>query len=415
MREYDIASRYRREAELRARVPFLNLRRPLVATPEVVVLLDPQGCFLRLSANHADELLAKFSFRIGQDVHSTIHPDCDDRTCEFVANWSNAWELHRLGAPVEWLHLSATSNTVLKLRLQQVSYACSTIFDNHIENFGACSVLFVQNLTQADLSETTTADDIHVKNASIYEKRRSTDTDPDLVASIDDRLRTVTGRLVNSHNAACRRLAEDLHDGLGQTLCMVRLDVESAAARLGPGQGSDECRTVDRRGPEEEPGPGAGLDLLLHLPAAELARRHRRRGGVLVHLPRLAVDAGGRDVDHAGRPAAQVADEVGHGVQDHGAVRDELRQLSGLVGPHLRAARGQPGQRGGVAAGGQDLPSLGKEHVRHALAGETAAEDDDGRGFHGPDVPQPGGSGQPYVGASQAHYDRGHVQANHPR
>jgi signal transduction histidine kinase len=128
---------------------------------------------------------------------------------------------------------------VLKLRLQQVSYACSTIFDNQIANFDACSVLFVQNLTQADESETATANDVHVKNASIYEKRRSTDTDPDLVASIDDRLRTVTRRLVESHSAACRRLAEDLHDGLGQTLCMVRLDVESAAAKQDANKGSD--------------------------------------------------------------------------------------------------------------------------------------------------------------------------------
>lgn len=239
MRGYDIASRYRREAELRARVPFLNLRRPLIATPEIIALLDSAGCFVRHSANHADELLQELSFCKGQDVHSTIHPDCDNRTCEFVANWNKAWELHRLGTPVEWLHLSATSNTVLKLRLQPVSYACSTIFDRQIESFDDCSVLFIQNLTQSGVSETRNASDIHVKNASIYEKRRSTDTDPDLVASIDDRLRTVTQRLVDAHGAACRRLAEDLHDGLGQTLCMVRLDIESAAAKLGPSQESD--------------------------------------------------------------------------------------------------------------------------------------------------------------------------------
>lgn len=239
MREYDIASRYRREADLRARVPFLNLRRPLVATPEIIALLDSAGCFVRQSAKHADELLKGLSFCEGQDVHSTIHPDCDNRTCEFIANWNKAWELHRLGTPVEWLHLSATSNTVLKLRLQPVSYACSTIFDKQIESFDNYSVLFIQDLTQSGESEIRTANDVHVKNASIYEKRRSTDTDPDLVASIDDRLRTVTQRLVDAHSAACRRLAEELHDSLGQTLCMVRLDIESAAAKLGPSQQSD--------------------------------------------------------------------------------------------------------------------------------------------------------------------------------
>lgn len=246
MKEYDIPGRYRREAELRARVPFLNLRRPLVATPEIVALLDSEGCFLRHSAKHADELLATFSFRGGQDVHSTVHPGCDDRTCEFVANWSKAWELHRLGAPVEWLHLSATSNTVLKLRLQPVSYACSIIFGRQLESFDECSVLFLQNLTHAGEPETRTANDIHVKNASIYQKRRSTDTDPDLVASIDDRLRTVTARLVDAQTAACRRLAEDLHDGLGQTLCMVRLDIESAAAKLDSSEGSDTLNLAAR-------------------------------------------------------------------------------------------------------------------------------------------------------------------------
>jgi signal transduction histidine kinase len=83
---------------------------------------------------------------------------------------------------------------------------------------------------------------VRIKNAVIYEKRRATDADPDLIASIDDRLRTVTRHLLDARDAVRKRLAADLHDGLGQTLGMLRLEIESAVARLSPG---DDTAVLD--------------------------------------------------------------------------------------------------------------------------------------------------------------------------
>ena len=230
MSEYDIVDLMRREAELRARIPFLSRKRPLLPVPEVTLLLDPQGQVVRHSARYAGELLSSLNFAQGRGVHEIFHPDCTDDACEFLSRWRSAWNTLGSGLPVEWLFLSDASHAVVKLRLQPVSYACNVLFEGDIDEFAAHSVLFIQDLSRPAAKEEASARDIHVKNAILYERRRSEDGDPDLVASLDERLREQTRKLLDVESAIRRQLAEELHDSLGQTLSLLRIEVESAAA-----------------------------------------------------------------------------------------------------------------------------------------------------------------------------------------
>jgi signal transduction histidine kinase len=186
---------------------------------------------VRHTMSHAGERLDKLSFDTGHHPHSVFHPDCDGVSCALMNDWNAAWTAHLSGLPVEWLHLSNHSDVVLKFRLQPVSYACSVLFDSRIEDFSGHSVLFVQDLTRPEEENDQTATSVHVKNAQIYERRRKSDGDPDLVASLDERLRLVTRRLLESRDAIRKRLAADLHDSLGQTLSLLRLEIESVIAK----------------------------------------------------------------------------------------------------------------------------------------------------------------------------------------
>ena len=246
MRDLDVRDRFRREAELRARIPFLTLKRPLLPAPEIMLLLDTRGRIVRRSDRHAGERLNNIPLHEGVDVHRAFHPKCAAEDCDFLEDWRRAWMGHRSGLPVEWLYLADDSDFVAKLRLQPVSYMCGVLFAGSIDDFAAHSVLYVQDLSKPNRGEEESAADAHLRNAYLYERRRTTDGDPNLVASLDERLRRVTRRLINAQDLVRKQLAAELHDSLGQTLSLLRLEIESIAARQESDQGSGPlARTVD--------------------------------------------------------------------------------------------------------------------------------------------------------------------------
>jgi signal transduction histidine kinase len=231
-RDRDVSDRYRRESELRARLPFARDTCMLLPTPEVVLLLDPAGQILEGSDKFAGERLGQLSFAKRQTAHNALHPGCDGHNCELSADWQRAWTAHKSGLPVEWFFRSRSDGACFKLRLQSVGYACSVLFGDAIHSYDDCSVLFIQDLSAAanNAVRDHLAGDVEIRNASIYQLRGA--TDPDLVASLDDRLRTLTGRLLLSQEAERKRIAAELHDGLGQTLSLLHFEIEACLEQV---------------------------------------------------------------------------------------------------------------------------------------------------------------------------------------
>ena len=245
MEDFGVRDRFRREAGLRARIPYLSRHRPLLSVPEVTLLLDAQGQIVRVSDIHAGDRLGDLPYEEGRDVHSVFHRDCEGVNCSFLDNWVRAWMAHRSGLPVEWLYLSEDSNVVVKLRLQPVMFTCGALFTETVEAYDTHSILFIQDLSQPDREPRENAADAHIRNAFLYERRRASDEDPDLVASLDERLRRATRRLIDVQDKVRRQIAAELHDSLGQTLSLLRFDIESAATKFAA---SDDAAMLVRAG-----------------------------------------------------------------------------------------------------------------------------------------------------------------------
>ena len=245
MSNFSVRDRFRREAELRARIPYLSRKRPLLPVPEVTLLLDSHGRIVRVSDSHAGTRLGDLPYDEGRDVHSVFHRDCERVNCSFVEHWARAWTAHRSGLPIEWLHLSEDSNFVVKLRLQPVMYACGALFEDNVKSYDTHSILFIQDLSQPDREHCESAAEIHIRNAVLYERRRASDGDPDLVASLDERLRRATRRLIDVQDQVRGEIAADLHDSLGQTLSLLRFEIESATNKYAA---SDDAAILRRAG-----------------------------------------------------------------------------------------------------------------------------------------------------------------------
>jgi signal transduction histidine kinase len=245
MGDFSVRDRFRREAGLRARIPYLSRQRPLPPVPEITLLLDSQGRIVRASDIHAGDRLGELPYDEGRDVHSVFHRDCEGVNCSFLDNWMRAWTAHRSGLPIEWLYLSEDSNVVVKLRLEPVPYACGTLFEDMVDTYDAHSMLFIQDLSRPDREHGENAAEAHIRNAFLYERRRASDGDPDLVASLDERLRRVTRRLIDVQDEVRKQLAAELHDSLGQTLSLLRFEIESATNKYAA---SDDAAMLTRAG-----------------------------------------------------------------------------------------------------------------------------------------------------------------------
>ena len=202
-----------------------ELMRPV---PEVVLLLDAAGRILRASADHAGHRLSVFEFTVGENTHRALHLQCRDDDCPLESQWARAWEAHQQGLPVEWLTRIHDPEGIIKFRLQPVAYACGVLFEKSVEHFEGCSVAFIQDVTSqydaaGQVQLRRAADHVHGKPLGL-----ACDGHPcEMVSSIDHRLHVTAGRLLVAQESERKRIAAELHDGLGQTLSLLNFEIES--------------------------------------------------------------------------------------------------------------------------------------------------------------------------------------------
>ena len=229
-------------------MPLPRADKSLRPLPEITLLLDECGRICSVSDRHPGKHLKQFNFTEGATPHEVLHPECDGDDCHFYTNWLSAWQSRNAGLPIEWLLHSKDADALLRFRLQPVSYACGALYKDALKEFAGNSVMYIQDMSSAmDCLGRSTSDDTSGKNLrTVYRLRRSTDPDPRLVASLDDRLRTVTSRLLASHETEGKRIAGELHDSLGQSLSLMRFEIEACLARTAKDSGDLKRSSLER-------------------------------------------------------------------------------------------------------------------------------------------------------------------------
>ena len=240
-----------------ARTPGMTTRQPV---PELVFLLDGEARIVRWTGPHPGPRLGELPLRAGMTIHDALHPGCGHHACRLATAFSEAWETHRSGLPVEWLFSSARLDGVLKLRLQSVAYVCGALFGKVVSCYESHSILFMHDITVGYRAA------VRDENPSWRPVRQGQTTaplvqrflptgSPVLEPAPDGRLTGLTAQLLVAQEAEQKRLAAELHDGLGQSLSLLRFEIESCMeGRSNPAQATATlARAADyvRRSQEE--------------------------------------------------------------------------------------------------------------------------------------------------------------------
>ncbi len=212
---------------------------PLRAVPQLVLLLDQTGLIARASTRSAGARLGEIDCRPGHGVHDALHPGCDG-TCALSADWQRAWQVHHGDLAVEWEVQPESGRVGLKLRLEPMRHSLGDLFGPAVRGVGSCSVLFVQNITDAKRGDGA----LLLSEANLHGRLEPFSLRPPPRPSGEQlppteyaagaqvsQLHEDTFPLLDPRESERQRIAAELHDSLGQTLSLLRFEVETCLAR----------------------------------------------------------------------------------------------------------------------------------------------------------------------------------------
>jgi signal transduction histidine kinase len=189
----------------------------IAPAPQLVFRLDKKGRVIDF-----EDALARNSFtsanpECGTDVHRCLHPQCTDISCSMrlcLHEGLNRVERTRI---VEWELGDGLPGRTVRMHLRLAPHWAST-----------WATLTVTDITEGRKSTLA----LREVNRLLKEmsQRRSVGQLAEM-NRLDRKLRSLTADLILAQEAERRRIASELHDGVGQWLSIAKLSLESALHR----------------------------------------------------------------------------------------------------------------------------------------------------------------------------------------
>jgi signal transduction histidine kinase len=211
----------------------------LKRAPKIVLLLDEQSRVLNVNRSLAGTSFASISEIERQRLHRQLHPDCDE-TCHFQELWTRAWASLDDRDSIEWelndtelkrllrLNLSKPPTAVAVERERREQHALLIITDitryrreheSLIEREQMLARLLQEQGATLDASAGIVLDDGGDANNGLMEEYHKQD-------------RSFRRQLILAQENERKRIASDLHDGIAQTISVVKYNIEASVARL---------------------------------------------------------------------------------------------------------------------------------------------------------------------------------------
>ena len=188
--------------------------------PQVDFLVDARGVILDVGRQAAAGPLQRVVDRRGVGVHERLHPGCQQVDCLLRRSLAHALPAVPQAGTLEWELQDEISGRTLRF--------CSKRTFATTRGDAALVLLTVSDITEGR-KLTGTLRETNRELADLL-TQESVEKEAQL-ARLDRKLRTLSAELIMAQEAERRRIADDLHDSLGQCLSMAKLTLETAMDR----------------------------------------------------------------------------------------------------------------------------------------------------------------------------------------
>lgn len=200
------------------------------ALPQVVCVLDGHHDVVR--ANRAIETwgLGRVREVQGRSLHNLLHPECDASQCGLWQRLDEGWRELRATGATNFELRDAVLDRVLRVTLRTMATAELTVVV--LEDITALHTIQADLQAMNEQLETRIADRTRELNAS------------------RDELSMLSTELMSAQENERKRIAQELHDGIGQSLSAIKYSLERAVEmtpEAGPGTPAELLRMTIRR------------------------------------------------------------------------------------------------------------------------------------------------------------------------
>ena len=205
----------------------------------LICLLDKNGKVFRVNKTLEKWHLGSVRCIKGANVHDLLHPDCNDTACKLKENWQNLWNsfAHNDVITREFydnLNQGEIRMTLLKGKdtYNRCDDFSTLIIEDTSESNKALTVLeeYSEELYSQVQDQTIKISKI---STNLQNKIREHKQDRNTLQLTEKRLLSLSAKLLTAQEEERKRIAAELHDGVGQSISAIKFNLESMLATNG--------------------------------------------------------------------------------------------------------------------------------------------------------------------------------------
>jgi len=208
------------------------------ALPELICLLDIDFKIIRANKTLEHWRLGRVDQVAGRSIHSLLHPNCDDSHCQITRVIENIRRYLPDRNEVEFEVSDSPSNRVLRIHVSKHEASQKAIDSAIFENTFA--IMIVEDITERRAAEDTLRKynerlEREVMERTLQLQKTNADLEKRIIQlehtelalkQSQQQLKTLSSQLLDAQENEGKRIALELHDGIGQSLTAIKFALE---------------------------------------------------------------------------------------------------------------------------------------------------------------------------------------------
>ena len=206
--------------------------------PHVVCLLDDQRCAVRVNRVIESWQLGRVNEVLGRDMHELLHPGGCGPDCELGRLLDESWKRLRDGQFAEFEVFDCTLERALQVALRRISADASgrrspgharavmIVYDVTPLHAARAALVSLNESLEARVQARTA--ELESANRDLQNEILRRESAEDALRQSRNELALLSQQLIKAQESERRRIAQELHDSVGQSLSAIKYSLERA-------------------------------------------------------------------------------------------------------------------------------------------------------------------------------------------